>query len=983
MKIRILFITLSAFMCTILSSQENAPGNITPSFLEYTSHPWVDSVLKTLTTRERIAQSVWIAGYSDRNEAHEEELVSAISRHGVGGVLFFQGTPEKEAAMTNRLQAASKVPLVIAMDAEWGPGMRLQNVEKFPFQMTLGAIRDDSLIYRMGETIAMQCRSLGIHINLAPVADINNNPLNPVINYRSFGENREKVARKAAMYMKGLQDHGIMATLKHFPGHGDTNTDSHYALPVIMHTRERLDSLELYPFRQLINQGAGGVMTAHLSLPVADKGSKKPASLSPGIVSNLLIDDLKFRGLVITDAMNMKGVTGDYRPGEAEALAYLAGNDIIEFVTNIDAALNEILVLNDRKKVTRAEIDQRCRKILAFKYWAGLDRLTPVNEEKLSESLTSPAVKAQIRELYSNAITVLNNEGNIIPVRNTERKIAAVAINRSDNSVFQNRILDYFPADTFFIDPADADKSEKLLAKLKEYDLVIAGIFRTDQRPSSGFGINQALVTFLDRLTSSSRTIISYFGNPYALARVKPLERSQGLLLTYQENDYTEDLAAQLIFGGIGAHGSLPVTINEKWKEGTGIITPGNVRLRFGLPEEADLSSELLRSTIDTIVTRGLKAKAYPGCEVMIAKDGIVVFSETYGYHTYENHVEVKKNDLFDLASLTKIVATTPALMLLEAGGRFNPDRKLGDYLPGYMSSNKGDLTMKEILTHQAGLKAWIPFWEETTRRDTSLKRRLYRDHYSDNYPVKVADSLFLHDNFRKKIFEVIMESPLGKKKFLYSDLGFIMTPEIIDNLSGRSWTAYVKENIHDRIGIRDMVFNPVGLYPIDRIVPTEVDTVFRRQLLHGYVDDEGAALLGGVAGHAGVFSTAGELMKLLELYRRMGEYGGEQIIPVEIVKKYKSVQFPENENRRGLGFDKPLLDNNTKKGVEAYPCEGASPESFGHSGFTGTFVWVDPVIKISYIFLSNRVHPSRDNNLLSQMNIRSDILQAVYDSSL
>lgn len=939
--------------------------------------------MNTLTTRERIAQSVWIAGYSDRDDIHETELVSTISSHGVGGVLFFQGTPEKEVAITNRLQSVSKVPLVIAMDAEWGPGMRLQNVEKFPFQMTLGAVRDDSLIYRMGETIAMQCRRLGIHINLAPVADINNNPMNPVINYRSFGENRENVARKTMMYMKGLQDNGVMATLKHFPGHGDTNTDSHYDLPVIMHTRERLDSVELYPFRQLINQGAGGVMTAHLSLPVADQGSGKPASLSPGIVSNMLIRDLSFSGLVITDAMNMKGVTRDHRSGEAEALAYLAGNDIVEFVTDVDGALNEILKLLSQRKISRTEIDRRCRKILAFKYWAGLSNMAPISEDKISETFSSPAVKAQIRELYSNALTVLNNEGNIIPVRNSEKKIAALAINRATTSVFQSRILDYFPADTFFIDPADIVKSEQLLEKLSEYDLVITGIFRTDQRPSSDFGVNQALVTFLDKLTSSSRTIISYFGNPYGLARLKPLEQSQGLLLTYQENDYTEDLAAQLIFGGIGAHGSLPVTINERWKEGTGIITPGNVRLRFGLPEEAGLSSGLLRSTIDTIVAKGLKAMAYPGCEVMIAKNGIVVFSETYGYHTYENLIPVKKNDLFDLASLTKIAATTPALMLLEAQGRFNPDRKLGEYLPDYMNSNKGDLTMKEILSHQAGLKAWIPFWEETTRKDTSLRRRLYRDHYSDNYPVKVAENLFLHENFRKKIFDVIIESPLGKKKFLYSDLGFIMTTDIIDNLSGRSWTAFVKENIHDRIGIHDMVFNPVGLYPRDRIVPTEIDTVFRRQLLHGYVDDEGAALLGGAAGHAGVFSSAGDLMKLLELYRRMGEYGGERIFPAEIVKKYTSVQFPENENRRGLGFDKPLLDNSTKKGVEAYPAEGVSPESFGHSGFTGTFVWVDPVFNISYIFLSNRVHPSRDNNLLSQMNIRSDILQAVYDSAL
>ncbi len=960
-----------------LSSQ-----NADPPFLKYLDHFWVDSVLNSLTTDERIAQCIWIAGYSDRDTTHENEVIQKIKKNGIGGIIFFQGSAEKEADLTNVYQSVSKVPLLISMDAEWGTGMRLQNAEKFPYQMTLGAIRDDSLIYKMGKTIASHCRMLGIHLNLAPVADINNNPLNPVINYRSFGENRLNVTAKTGMYMKGLQDNGVMATLKHFPGHGDTNTDSHLDLPVILHNRNRLDSIELYPFKSLISEGAGCIMTAHLNLPMIDPTSGLPSTLSPVIIKDLLIRDLRFRGLVITDAMNMQGVTKYFKIGEAEALAFLAGNDIIEFVTDVDAAIREISNLIGQKKITTTEIDLKCRKILALKYWAGLDKPVRISEKGLSEELSSPRVKAQIRELYANSLTVLNNEGNILPVRKLgEIRIAAVAINRKKATLFQKRILDYHPADTFFIDPSDRKGSAEMIRKLAGYDLVIAGIFGTDQRSAMQFGIKPGLDDFLSALADSTSTIVTYFGNPYALAKLESLQKAGGLVLAYQENEYTEDLAAQLIFGGIGGHGMLPVTINEKWKEGAGIITPGKIRLQYGLPEEAGLSSEILHNRIDSIVFKGLEAGASPGCEVLIARDGIVIFAETYGFHTYEKILPVKKNDLYDLASLTKITATTAGLMLLDAEGKFFPGKKLGEYLPEFRHTNKGNLSMKEIMTHQAGFTAWIPFWMKSAGRDSLLKKRFYRNHYSLKYPVRVADSLYLNRNFRKKILASIKRSPLGEKKYLYSDLGFIIAPGIIESLSGEKWDDYVIRNIYHRLGAFDIGFNPVDKYPPDRIIPTEYDSIFRKQLLHGVVHDEGAAMLGGVSGHAGIFSTGNDLMKLMELYRRMGEYGGEQIISEEVMRRYTSVQFPENDNRRGLGFDKPLLNNSGFAAKEAYPASGATPESFGHSGFTGTFVWVDPVYKISYIFLSNRVYPTRNNNLLSEMNIRTDILQAVYDS--
>ncbi len=953
-----------------------------PPFLKYMNHPWVDSVLNSLNIEQRITQCIWIAGYSNRDISYEVEVTDIIRKYGVGGIVFFQGTPEKQAELTNFYQKISRVPLLISMDAEWGLGMRLQNVEKFPFQMTLGAIRNDSMIYLMGKSVAAQCKRLGVQINLAPVADINNNPLNPVINFRSFGENRENVTSKALMYMNGMQDNGIMATIKHFPGHGDTSTDSHLDLPIINHPRTRLDSIELFPFLTLINEGAGCVMTAHLNLPSLDSTSKLPSTLSPVIINDLLKSQLGFKGLVITDAMNMKGVTKYFNPGEADAKAFEAGNDVVEFVTDVDAAIREIKNLLTSKRLTNNDITLKCRKVLALKYWSGLSKTQQIENVNLTKEISPAVTKAFIRDLYANALTVLNNKENILPVKNLQNlKIATLAINRNKISKYQQRILNYHPADTFTIDPANIEMSSELLKKLSEYDLVIAGIFNTDQRPNLGYGIKPELNEFLNRLVKANRTIITYFGNPYAIDRLEPLQNADGLVLAYQENDYTEDLSAQLIFGGIGGQGSLPVTINNNWKSGFGIITPGNLRLQYGLPENAGMSSEILERKIDSIVNIGLNAKAYPGCEVMIARKGIVVFQKTYGYHTYENRISLRKDDLFDLASVTKVSSTLPGLMLLDSEGKFSPEKRLGDYLPYFRKSNKGDLLMKDLLTHQAGLTAWIPFWKETVRKDSIFKRNIFRHEHSQKYPLEVADGLYINKNYRKKIFSEIKKSPLDEKKYVYSDLTFIIAPVIIETLTGEKWYNFVTTNIYHKIGAFDMGFNPYLKYPLSRIVPTEYDSLFRRQLLHGTVHDEGAAMLGGISGHAGLFATANDLMKLLELYRRMGEYGGEQLIAKDVLERYTRVQFPENNNRRGLGFDKPLLNNSELTQKEAYPAKSATPQSFGHSGYTGTFVWIDPGYEISYIFLSNRVYPTRNNNLLSDLNIRSDILQAIYDS--
>ena len=956
--------------------------NTDPPFLQYLNHPWVDSVLNTLTTDQQIAQCIWVAAWSDKGIGQEVELNDIIKQYNVGGLIFFQGTADKQAELTNYYQKISRVPLLIAMDAEWGTGMRLKNVEKFPYQMTLGAIRNDSLIYRFGKAVGEQFRRLGMNVNLAPVADININPGNPVINYRSFGEDRDNVSRKCIMYMKGMQDVGICGTAKHFPGHGDTNVDSHIDLPVIPYGRSRLDSVELYPFSKLIKAGISAIMTAHLSLPSLDSTPRLPSSLSGRVINNLLKKDMGFKGIVITDAMNMQGVTRYFKQGEAEALALAAGNDAVEFVTDVGAAIRQVKILMEAKKITKEDIGLKCRKLLALKYWAGLNRLHYINTDKIDKDLSPASEKALIYDLYSSALTVLNNDQNIIPVRHFENmKIATVAINGTGITLFQNRISDYHPADNFTVDPSDQKIADSLLIKFQDYDLVIAGIHGLDQRPGSDFGVTSSLVRFIGRLTEKNKTIIAWFGNPYGIPEIKSLENADGLILTYQDNQYTQDLSAQLIFGGIGGSGELPVTINDRYPVGSGIITPGNLRLKYGIGETAGLSSEILEHRIDSIATAGLQAKAYPGCEVMVARKGVVVFRKCYGYHTYDNRTPVTNEDLYDLASVTKISSSLPGFMLLNTQGKFTPDQTLGYYLPYFRRSNKGNLTMREIFAHQAGLTPFILFWKETEKKDGELRKRIYRREYSDRFPLEVAHCMYIRHNYRNKMFREIKKSPLGEKKYVYSDLTFIITPGIIDRLTGEKWYDFVTENIYRKIGAFDLAFNPDQKYPLSRLIPTEYDSLFRKQQLIGTVHDETAAMLGGRSGHAGLFATANDLMKLMELYRRMGNYGGEQLIGQDVMKEYTRVQFPENNNRRALGFDKPLLDNAGLPQNRTYPTRSASPSSFGHSGYTGTFVWIDPESEISYVFLCNRVYPTRNSVVLYDLNIRTEILQAIYDS--
>ncbi|QHL88329.1 serine hydrolase [Nibribacter ruber] len=941
---------------------------------------WVDSVFKTLSPEERIAQLIMIPVYSNKNQAHVDSISRLINTYKVGGLIFFQGGPVRQAHMTNRYQKESKVPLMVSIDGEWGLAMRLDSTVRFPYQMALGGIENEKLIYDMGAEIARQCRRLGINVNFAPVIDVNNNANNPVIGFRSFGEDKYNVTRKAMAYVKGMQDNQVLANAKHFPGHGDTNVDSHYGLPVIHFSRQRLDSVELYPFRELMKNGLGSLMVAHMNIPVLDNTKDLASTLSKPIVWGLLKQELGYKGLVFTDAMNMQAVAKFYAPGVADVKALLAGNDMLLNTMDVKTTIEEVKKAIVNKEITQAEIDARCKKVLAAKQWMGLDNWKPIETQNLIADLNTPYANYLNNQLTEASLTLLRNKNKILPLQGLDTlKIAALAVGTTQETDFQRGLARYTKVDNFFL-PANSTIADlqKLKEQLQGYNLVIAGVHKLQLKAgSSNFGITAEMNLFLKDLIRSKKTIVGVFGNVYSLAKFEDIERADAVVAGYQENDITQDLAAQLVFGGIGAKGKLPVTLSSAFKVGDGLKTETGFRLAYTYPEAVGLRSQDLVG-IDSLMAQAIRAKATPGGQVLVAKNGKVIYNKSFGYHTYENKTPVLNTDLYDLASVTKITTSLAAFMRLHGQGRFDVDKTLGEYLPLMKESNKENLRYRDILTHQARLKSWIPFWKEAVKSNGELKSHIFRPDSSDKYPYRVAQNLFIRKDYaEEKIYEEIKDSPLNEKLgYVYSDLSFILAPLVVQKITGQDFETYLKDSLYRPLGASTLTFNPYKQYPLSRIVPTEYDSLFRKQLLHGTVHDEGAAMLGGISGHAGLFGSANDVAKVMQLYLNDGIYAGKRLIANHVVSSFSKCQFCP-DNYRALGFDRPSKPG-TPNGNAA---PSAPAESFGHTGFTGIYTWVDPVNQLVYVFTSNRVYPTRENSKLSQLNTRTNIMQVVYDA--
>lgn len=969
---------------------------------------WADSVFDRLNTQQKVAQLIMVAAYPKKGDADKERVTALIKKYGIGGIIFFQATPDDVAKLAAYYQSISKVPLLIAIDGEWGLAMRLSNTIQYPKQMMLGAVSDEMLIYQMGRDIACQMKQLGIHINFAPVADINNNADNPVINSRSFGEQKINVARKSLLYMKGMQDEGILAFAKHFPGHGDTKTDSHYGLPVIEHSRERLDSLELYPFRALINAGVGGVMIAHMNVISLDPTLNLPSTLSPLIVNTLLQKDMGFKGLVVTDAMEMKGVADMFTPVVANIKAIEAGNDIILMPGEIEKTIEAVVKAIDDEKLDLRQIERSCRKILKAKQWV-LHETTKTTYSY--EKIHKPTYYLNRHKLVESAVTLVQNKKQLVPLRSLDTlKIAHLGFGTGGSANFSQNLKLYAKVDYFNFELSDKlspAKKKEIFTKLRNYNLVVLSVHSNSLKASENFMFNKSDQLLVDSLIQQYPVALAGFINPYAFRNLKNLDKSMVFLEAYESDSVSHKVAAEILFGALPAQGKLPVSISSQYPAGTGIETNTLDRFSYVLPVDAGFDEKKL-ARIDSIVNDAINQKAFPGCQVFAARKGKVFFYKSYGYHTYSNKQPVELTDLYDLASVTKISSTVPALMRLQKEKMFDPGDKLVKYFPYLDTSAKGNLLCSDILLHQAGLKAWIPFYWSTlepafpgqdlvsTKQSETYpvqlgprvflnkhliyKKDYFSKVYTDEYPFQVADGLFLRKDFSDSIWNRILSSELETPgKYKYSDLGFYIFSKLIEQVTGCNLDEYVDSVFYNSLGAYTLGFNPLKRFKRDEIVPTENDLAFRKQLVHGYVHDPGAAMIGGVSGHAGLFGNANDLAKMMQLYLNNGRYGGREYLDKKIIAEYTSCIACNNGNRRGYGFDKPQPGG----GSSGPGFTGLSTASFGHTGFTGTMTWADPDTDIIYVFLSNRVYPDAMNNLLVQLDVRTKVHKAIYDAML
>ncbi len=940
---------------------------------------WADSVLATLSLDEKIAQLLMVRAYSNKDNEHYSEIEELVTKYNIGGLCFFQGGPVRQAKLTNRYQENAKTPLFIAIDAEWGLGMRLDSCFSFPYQMTLGAMDNDSLVYEMSSGIARQLKLIGVHINFAPVVDINNNPKNPVINSRSFGENRESVARNGIAYMKGQQDNGIIATAKHFPGHGDTDADSHKTLPIVPHSFKRLDSLELYPFKRLVKAGLDAVMIAHLYIPELDSTPQLASTLSERIVTGLLKAKLGFEGLVVTDALDMQGVAKYFGPGEVELKAFEAGNDILLLPRDIPQAIKKIREAVNNGIISDSAITERCGKVLAYKQKAGLDHYSPVNTGHLYDSLKTINNELISRKIYKSAITLVRNSDNLLPLRNLDTlNIATLAIGDPEVNPFQQMLGNYDKLDNFNIHKSITKKQTALLQrKLSAYNLILVGIHNTSIFPNKNFGIDPGSLEVLKSIDKKTKVVLVLFGSPYALGVLPDEINLDAIMCAYQDNRIANEIAAQMVMGGMDCSGTLPVSAGKDYPLGTGLQIKSIQRFQYAPPEEVGIPSKKLKD-IDSIVLDNIHKKAIPGCQILIAKDGKVIYNKSFGYHTYHKGNFVKNSDLYDLASITKVAATTLSVMKLSDEGRLDIDQPLVTYLPYLKGTNKEHMVIRELMAHQARLKPWIPFYMFTLNDKKQLDTNFYCKQIKENYTVKVANELYIREDYKYTMFDSITFSGLRKRKdYKYSDLGFYYLKEIIENVTNQPFDRYVTNTFYKELGLSRTAFNPLNNFMPKEIVPTENDNYFRHQLVHGHVHDPGAAMLGGVSGHAGLFTNAGDLAVIMQMLLQKGEYGGKRYIAESTVGQFTKRQFPLNNNRRGIGFDKPNVDDRE----HSPSCDGTSANSFGHSGFTGTYTWVDPDENLIYIFLSNRINPTAKNTKLIKMDTRTKIHQLIYDA--
>ncbi len=944
---------------------------------------WVDSVYNKLTRDERIGQLFMVAAYSGGKSYNEDAIIKLISEHQVGGLIFMQGGPARQANLTNEYQHMAQVPLLIAMDAEWGLGMRLDSVQNFPREMMIGATRDTMYAYRMASAIALQCKRLGVHVDFAPVVDVNNNPANPIINSRAFGEDKVWVAKMGIAYMHGLQNNGIMACAKHFPGHGNTSVDSHKDLPVIDKSMGELDTVELFPFKAMIRAGVKSMMVAHLEIPALETEAHVPTTLSKNTVTGLLKDKMGFKGLIFTDALNMQGVAKYFAPGDADLRAFTAGNDVLLFSQDVPVAIGKIKDAMDSGKIPESRLEESVKKILGAKYDAGLSKLQTISTDNIVDDLNKYVLP--IREMTAKAaITLVRDENGIINKVNRNMSVGYIGINVNSTpelctelyNNLGNVISDWLPKGS------SADKVSQLLEKIKDYDATIVAVHNISFYPGSCYGLDAQVLSFLQQVQNRDNVMVVLLGNAYACQN---FPQPKSLMITYEDDSVTESVVAKVLLKKQKAKGTLPVypfmttgavSISQENAEVKEPVTNNRTLKKVEIPAEAGVKDMDALFKLNMFIQRCIVDGAFPGCRILAARNGKVFYDKSFGYYTYEKKKAVDPNSIYDVASMTKILATTLAVMHLYETGKLDLDATVDKYLKWTKGTNKAKLHIRDLLLHQAGLKSWIPFYKETIDAAGYPNKEIYSETQSKEFNIQVSKSLYMRNDYVDTIWSRILMSPLENTgRFVYSDLDFYFLAEIVEQISKQPLNQYVDEQFYKPMGLKRITYLPLKKFSNAEIVPTELDIFFRHEQVSGFVHDPGAALFGGVAGHAGIFASAGDVAAIFQMLLNKGEYNGVRYFKPETIDYF--TVYNSKLSRRGLGFDKPAVDKDDG-GPAGDRCTGYA---FGHQGFTGTCGWADPGTGVVFVFLSNRVYPSSDNTKINKLNVRTVAQDYIYQS--
>ncbi len=980
------FIAAATFACTAFATTPNIEKKHRAE-----AAAWADSVYNTLSTRERAAQLVFPKIRPTEGEQSKAAIRRFVKTEGCGGLLFEKGPLAQYAEMTSYAKSLAKVPLLMTFDGEWGLSMRIDDSPRFPHNMALGAITDYRLLYEYGAEMARECRLLGIDVNFAPDADVNSNPKNPVIGFRSFGEDPSRVAKATVAYSLGLEDGGVQAVAKHFPGHGDTDVDSHKALPTVNHSRTALDSTDLVPFKEFIGAGCSGIMVGHIAVPALDP-SGTPASLSQLVTDGLLRKELGFDGLIYTDALAMKGAV-DPKGRNVCVAALIAGADVLETPVNARKDIDAIVAAIKDGTISEKMLEDRCKRVLRYKYHLLVEDPKPtLPYPELARAINSPEAEALIKRLAAASITVLKNKDGILPVDAVAGfRAAVVNIGAKADNDFTSTVRLYAETEPHYT--MGEDFSAASLAKINANDVIIASVYNDSQASRRNFA---------QLVKAAKKPVIAVFlVNPYKMKKFgASLDGTDAIILAYDNIAAERVSAAEAIFGGIAVTGRLPVDLPSIAPLGTGIQLP-KTRLGISSPV-AEGMAPWLTDSIDALVKKGLADGSFPGCQVLVAKNGNIVYDKAFGQlSSAKESRKVNSETAYDLASVSKATGTLAGIMKAYDKGLIKLDASLGELIPEITDSAKRTISVKELLYHETGMPAGLNMFEVmfdtasfsgkliTPRPDKTHSIKIQRRAYGNNrarlrsdilgrtaskkFPVETARGIFTGAATFDTVMHRIYNAPLRKSKsYNYSCLNFCLLMDIEQRLTGKAHDEFVAAEVFGPIGAYRSGYRPHTGIGADNVASTEHDTFLRRQTLKGYVHDELAAFSGGVQGNAGFFGSARDVAKYCQMLLNGCTYGGHRILSPETTKLFTRSKSPTC--RRGLGFDKPDKENPDNSPT----CEEASAEVFGHLGFTGTVFWVDPDEDLIFVFLTNRVNPTRDNAAFNRLNIRPRLFSLV-----